>query len=80
LGPAEDNYLLPRLKELDVPVRIFWGQQDRLFPVSQIEGIGAGFPNVSVHVFSDVGHWPYAEVSEVFNALLLDFLDEGERW
>jgi pimeloyl-ACP methyl ester carboxylesterase len=51
LGPAEDNYLLPRLKELDVPVRIFWGQQDRLFPVSQIEDIGAAFPNVRVIVF-----------------------------
>ena len=80
LGPTEDNYLLPRLKDLDIPVHIFWGQEDRLFPVSQVEGIAAAFPGVNVHIFSDVGHWPYAEASEMFNALLLDFLDQGERW
>jgi pimeloyl-ACP methyl ester carboxylesterase len=80
LRPADDNYLVPRLKELDIPVQIFWGEEDRLFPVKQIESIGDLYPQVNVHVFPDVGHWPYAEVADEFNRRLLDFLAKGDGW
>lgn len=80
LGPAKDNFLLPRLDELDIPVHIFWGHEDRLFPVSQLEGVRKACPEVAVHVFADVGHWPYAEVPDEFNKLLLDFLAAGDGW
>jgi pimeloyl-ACP methyl ester carboxylesterase len=74
LGPVDNAYLLPRLHEIDAPVLVIWGAQDRLFPVSQLEGVRNVSPEVRVHVFTDVGHWPYAESPDMFNALVTDFL------
>ena len=75
LGPVESAYLLPRLGEIAVPVLVLWGQQDRLFPVEQLEALRETCPLVEIRTFPDVGHWPYAEVPEGFNAALVDFLE-----
>jgi ATP-dependent Clp protease ATP-binding subunit ClpA len=40
----------------------------------QLEGVRNASPEVRVHVFTDVGHWPYAEPPNMFNALVTDFL------
>ena len=40
----------------------------------QLEGARNASPEVRVHVFTDVGHWPYAESPDMFNALVTDFL------
>ena len=74
LGPVESAYLLPRLGEIAAPVLVLWGEQDRLFPVEQLEGLRETCPLVEIHTFPDVGHWPYAEVPDGFNATLIDFL------
>jgi len=79
LGPASESFLLPRLHEIEVPVIVYWGEQDRLFPVSQLDGLAEASPQVEVHLFPDVGHRPYAEIPELFNTLLGDFLDNGPR-
>jgi pimeloyl-ACP methyl ester carboxylesterase len=75
LEPVESAYLLPRLDEIAAPVLVLWGEQDRLFPVEQLEGVRANCPEVEIHTFADVGHWPYAEVADAFNAKLVEFLD-----
>ena len=75
LGPVESAYLLPRLGEIAAPVLVMWGEQDRLFPVAQLEGVRETCPLVEIHTFPDVGHWPYAEVPDEFNAALIDFLE-----
>ena len=75
LGPVESAYLLPRLDEIGAPVLVLWGEQDRLFPVEQIERVRETCPNVEIRTFPDVGHWPYAEVPNAFNEALVDFLD-----
>ncbi len=74
VGSEEAAYILPRLGEIEVPVLILWGEQDRLFPVRQVGWVKEAFPEVETHVFPDVGHWPYAEVSEEFNRRLVDFV------
>ena len=75
LGPVNSAYLLPRLSEVGCPVLVLWGEQDRFFPVQQLEGVRNTCPLVEIRIFSDVGHWPYAEVPEAFNATVLDFLE-----
>ena len=75
LGPVESAYLLPRLGEIAAPVLVLWGEQDRLFPVEQLESIRETCPLVEIRTFPDVGHWPYAEVPDEFNATLTDFLE-----
>ena len=78
LGPVESAYLLPRLGEIAAPVLVLWGEQDRLFPVEQLESVRETCPQVEIHTFPDVGHWPYAEVPDEFNAALIEFLERRE--
>ena len=75
LGPVESAYLLPRLGEIAAPVLVLWGEQDRLFPVEQLDGLRESCPLVEIRTFPDVGHWPYAEVPDRFNATLIEFLE-----
>ncbi len=78
LGPVESAYLLPRLGEIAAPVLVLWGEQDRLFPVEQLESVRETCPQVEIRTFPDVGHWPYAEVPDEFNAALIEFLERRE--
>lgn len=75
LGRVESAYLLPRLGEIAAPVLVLWGEQDRLFPVEQLDRLRESCPLVEIHTFPDVGHWPYAEVPDGFNTTLIDFLE-----
>ena len=63
------------LHEIAAPVLVLWGEQDRLFPVEQLESVRETCPLVEIRTFPDVGHWPYAEVPDGFNAALIDFLE-----
>ena len=63
------------LLEIAAPVLVLWGEQDRLFPVEQLDRLRETCPLVEIHTFPDVGHWPYAEVPDGFNATLIDFLE-----
>ncbi|RFU49390.1 acetoin dehydrogenase dihydrolipoyllysine-residue acetyltransferase subunit [Paraburkholderia sp. DHOC27] len=46
------------LHDLTMPVRVVWGQQDRILPVRHTEGLPG---HVAVHRFDGVGHLPYLE-------------------
>ncbi|MGA7776948.1 MAG: acetoin dehydrogenase dihydrolipoyllysine-residue acetyltransferase subunit [Paraburkholderia sp.] len=43
---------------LTIPVRVVWGQQDRILPLRHTEGLPG---HVAVHRFAGVGHLPYVE-------------------
>ena len=57
-----------------LPVEIFWGRHDPLFPISasfELQGLlGCGPPDI----FEDSGHIPQVEHPEKFNASLREFL------
>lgn len=44
--------------DLTMPVRVVWGQQDRILPVRHSDGLPG---HVAVHRFAGVGHLPYVE-------------------
>ncbi|WP_144151868.1 acetoin dehydrogenase dihydrolipoyllysine-residue acetyltransferase subunit [Paraburkholderia sp. BCC1885] len=44
--------------DLTMPVRVLWGQQDRILPVRHADGLPG---HVAVHRFAGVGHLPYLE-------------------
>ena len=46
------------LNDLTMPVRVLWGQQDRILPVRHADGLPG---HVAVHRFAGVGHLPYVE-------------------
>ncbi|WP_297356812.1 acetoin dehydrogenase dihydrolipoyllysine-residue acetyltransferase subunit [Paraburkholderia sp.] len=46
------------LNDLTMPVRVLWGQQDRILPVRHADGLPG---HIAVHRFTGVGHLPYVE-------------------
>jgi pimeloyl-ACP methyl ester carboxylesterase len=44
--------------DLTLPVRVLWGQQDRILPVRHADGLPG---HVAVHRFAGVGHLPHVE-------------------
>jgi pimeloyl-ACP methyl ester carboxylesterase len=46
------------LNDLTMPVRVLWGQQDRILPVRHADGLPG---HVAVHRFAGVGHLPHVE-------------------
>jgi hypothetical protein len=56
-GPAADD-LHRRLRGLDRPALVVWGERDPYLPVRYAEQQRETFPRAEVLVLSDSGHWP----------------------
>jgi pimeloyl-ACP methyl ester carboxylesterase len=69
--------LLPTLASAGKPTLVMWGSDDPLFPVAQARD-AANALHATLAVFDGVGHWPYLEAHEEFNARLIGFLDGVE--
>ncbi len=63
-----------RLKELQMPVIIFWGAGDRIIPVRHAHRAARSLPRADLHIFGNSGHWPHMERAADFNRLTLEFL------
>jgi pimeloyl-ACP methyl ester carboxylesterase len=58
----------------DVPTLLIWGSKDRaVFPESA-QVLARHFRHCELVEFSGVGHLPYEEIPEQFNAAVVDFL------
>jgi pyruvate dehydrogenase E2 component (dihydrolipoamide acetyltransferase) len=72
LFPAgrQTTVLRPRLAELDVPVLVIWGREDRIVPLEHTERLP---DNVRLEVLDATGHSPHMERAGDVNRLLMDF-------
>ncbi|WP_210272528.1 alpha/beta fold hydrolase [Chthonobacter rhizosphaerae] len=57
------------LGDLDAPVKVIWGRQDRILPVHQADGLPGV---VAVHRFDGVGHMPHLEAHREVARLIAD--------
>jgi pimeloyl-ACP methyl ester carboxylesterase len=73
----EQEKLLPRLSE--VPTLLVWGTKDPAVYVSSMEPLARHFKNVKKVMFPGVGHLPYEECPQEFNAELIRFLYQSEH-
>jgi pyruvate dehydrogenase E2 component (dihydrolipoamide acetyltransferase) len=60
-----------RLAELDVPVLVVWGREDRIIPAAHAERAPEG---AQVHVLDGRGHSPHMEAAGDFNRIMEGFL------
>jgi pimeloyl-ACP methyl ester carboxylesterase len=74
LGQRQLRYILPRLKQLPVPLLTVWGREDNIIPVSQAGVVRQELPHSLVRIMPQCGHWPHMEKAEQFNDLLIRFL------
>lgn len=57
----EKDMLDSQLNEINVPVLLLWGQEDRLIHVSSVDVWKAGITNIQVEVWQGIGHMPMVE-------------------
>src|SRR4051795_3996126 len=81
LDALTDYPIRSRLGEIDCPVLIVWGAEDRLVPVRDADEFERLIPDARKVVWPDTGHVAMLERPAAFNALLAAFVDEepGER-
>jgi len=65
-----------KLGQSDVPVQLFWGRQDQTIPLEHSEKLLELIPQASLSIIEDAGHIAHFERPEVFNPLLIDFLQQ----
>jgi non-heme chloroperoxidase len=71
VGLALDNTDMP--SQLNLPILFIHGEKDSSVPVTSVVAAIAALPKASALAIPDVGHSPFAEAPETFNAALLDF-------
>lgn len=70
------NNLRPVLQSPSCPVHIIWGQEDRVLPVTQAQGVPAHVP---CRFLQGTGHLPHIEQADVVHAAVKDFLRVCEK-
>jgi pyruvate dehydrogenase E2 component (dihydrolipoamide acetyltransferase) len=68
-GERQKSFDLARLADLPHPIRLIWGEQDRVLPVRQSEAVPGV---VAVHRFPGVGHMPHLEVPREVTRLVAE--------
>ena len=61
----DQDYVI-RLREINVPTLILWGEQDALFPREEQERLAAAIPNAILKVYPESGHVVHWEWPERF--------------
>ena len=78
LGTRKRLQLVERLRELEIPLLVVWGEHDRVLPVSHAYEAARELPNAVVHIMRDCGHWPHMERPREFNRLVETFLERPD--
>jgi pimeloyl-ACP methyl ester carboxylesterase len=63
-----------KLGKLDLPVILFWGEQDFTVPFVHSETLVKAVPQVEFHPVAMSGHIPHYERPEVVHPILVEFL------
>lgn len=66
--------LMPRLKELSMPVLIIHGSRDRVVPLESAKDVAEALPHAELQIIEGAGHLPYMSHSDAFNSALDRFL------
>ena len=74
LDALTDYPIRDRLREIEAPVLVVWGEEDRLVPVRDAYTFGELIPNARVVVWPDTGHVAMLERPAAFNALVDEFV------
>ncbi|MEI6345937.1 MAG: alpha/beta hydrolase [bacterium] len=61
-------------KKLSIPVRLIWGDQDTVTPVSLSEVVLHSVPDVKMQTLKNIGHIPMIEDYDMFDRALLESL------
>lgn len=63
------------LPQINIPMLLIWGLQDRMIPPNQAKAIAKLNPQIELIELANAGHCPHDEYPQQFNALLLNWLE-----
>ena len=69
----------PRLRELDLPIQVIWGEEDHLLSLRAVKSALRLLPQVRVRTLPNCGHMPNIEQPEAVVETALQFLTELAR-
>jgi pimeloyl-ACP methyl ester carboxylesterase len=65
-----DPHLPKWLHRIDVPVKIIWGDKDRIIPVGFTKEFARLLPKAQLHIIKDAGHLPQVEKPDEFVSIV----------
>jgi pimeloyl-ACP methyl ester carboxylesterase len=65
-----DPHLPKWLHRIDVPVKIVWGDKDRIIPVGFVDEYRKLLPKAQFHIMQNAGHLPQVEKPDEFVAIV----------
>jgi pimeloyl-ACP methyl ester carboxylesterase len=68
-----------RVKEIDVPTLVFWGELDVLFHPSNGEHLHAALPQSKLHILPEAGHTSWADQPELFSDMVIDWVNSSAQ-
>jgi len=71
---ANETEITERLKEINCPVLIVWGAQDKVIPVKYAHMFNQSITNSRLLIIDKAGHLPQIDKAENINQAIMDFL------
>lgn len=71
--------LAGRVKEIDIPTLVFWGELDVLFDPSNVEYLDAALPKSKLQILPEVGHLAWADQPELFDDMIIDWVETTHK-
>ncbi len=76
LFPGGKQADVPDISNVEVPMLVVWGREDKVVPVSHSENVPE---NARVEILDDTGHMPQMEAAGQTNRLIGEFLDSQDK-
>ena len=71
--------LAARVKEIDIPTLVFWGELDVLFDVSNAKLLNAALPKSKLQILPEAGHLAWADQPELFADMIIDWVETPHK-
>ena len=71
--------LADRVKKIDIPTLVFWGELDVLFDPSNAIHLDAALPHSKLHMLPEAGHLAWADQPELFANMIIDWVQAAHN-
>ena len=76
---SKASALAARVKEIDLPTLIFWGEQDVLCDPSNAAYLDAAMPRSTLHMLPEAGHLAWADQPALFAHMIIDWAETAHQ-
>ena len=76
---AKAAELAGRVKEIDIPTLVFWGELDVMFDPSNAEHLNDALPKSKLQILPEAGHLAWADQPELFADMIIDWVGTAHQ-